>query len=336
MMNFFSKDDLDRFTATRLGEEKIGQTSTLLHSWSDLDQQNAPFVLIGIKEDIGIRANLGTGGASDCWDYAVKALVNVQSNSFLKGNQIIIAGTLDFKEFLEEASLLDASKTKDLERLRALTALIDKEVSNAIEIIVKAGKVPIVIGGGHNNAFGNINGTSNALNQGISVLNIDPHTDFRALEGRHSGNGFRYAKEAGKLDQYAVYGLHEGYNGESIIQEFNTQADLHFQSFESLLWRDTKEQDALFKNVLNWFTPTRIGLELDLDSITGFPVSALNPSGFTLNEIRNHIRTAASIKSPYYFHICEGSPGRATSQQQKDLLGKSIAYLITDFIKSYT
>ena len=43
-------------------------------------------------------------------------------------------------------------------KLSELVDKIDKEVSHIIANIVKAGKIPIVIGGGHNNAYGNIKG----------------------------------------------------------------------------------------------------------------------------------------------------------------------------------
>ena len=66
-----------------------------------------------------------------------------------------------------------------------------------LKIIIKAKKIPIIVGGGHNNAYGIIKGSALALNKKINVLNIDAHADFRPLEGRHSGNGFSYAFHEG-------------------------------------------------------------------------------------------------------------------------------------------
>jgi formiminoglutamase len=37
---------------------------------------------------------------------------------------------------------------------------IDKDVSHIIFNIIKLGKIPIIIGGGHNNAYGNIKGSA--------------------------------------------------------------------------------------------------------------------------------------------------------------------------------
>ena len=90
-------------------------------------------------------------------------------------------------------------------------------MTNLIFKIVSAGKTPIVIGGGHNNAYGNIKGTSLALNKPINVINFDAHTDFRALEGRHSGNGFSYAFQEGFLNNYFIFGIHENYSSKAVL-----------------------------------------------------------------------------------------------------------------------
>lgn len=334
-LSLFTEEQLQANTATRAGETKLGETVQLVSSLDNLSQNSARFVVFGIKEDIGIRANLGIGGATNCWDIAIKALLNVQSNAFLNGSEIAILGHLGFEDLLAAAKDLNASNADDLKKLRELTARIDSHVSDTVEAIVKAGKVPIVIGGGHNNSYGNISGTSKALDKAINVLNIDPHTDFRDMEGRHSGNGFSYARHEGYLNKYAVYGLHEGYNGKSIIEQFQQDARLTFRTFEGLLSKTDSERNHIFMDILNWCGHDALGLELDLDAITKFPVSALNPSGFTLNEVRTMVRATAGLRAPAYFHICEGSPGRASSQQEKDMLAKSIAYLVTDFVKGY-
>ncbi len=334
-LKLLSSEQLAAITATRAGETKLGEVVKVISSLEEINHSTARFVLLGIKEDIGIRANLGKGGASDCWDWALKALVNVQSNSFLSGEEMLVLGALEFDGLLNEAKDLDPSNPEDLKRLRELTAMIDTDVTRLISAIVASGKIPIIIGGGHNNAYGNISGASKGIGQPINVLNIDPHTDYRAMEGRHSGNGFRYARHDNFLNKYAVYGLHEGYNGASIIEEFNKDQSLTYQTFEGLLNLTESEQYQRFTDMLNWLEHSPTGLELDLDSITRFPVSALNPSGFSLNEVRSMVRATAGLNNVCYFHTCEGSPGRAANDIEREMLGKSVAYLVTDFVKGY-
>lgn len=328
-----SREDILSLTATRKGETKLGEMVQVVEILEQLKEKEGRFVLLGIKEDIGIRANLGKPGSTDCWDWALKSILNVQSNQFIHGQEVVILGALEFEPLLSKAQNLDPANVEDLKLLRELTAEIDIHVTDVIREIVEAGKVPIVIGGGHNNSFGNISGSSKALGHSLNVLNIDPHTDFRALEGRHSGNGFSYAREAGFLGKYTVYGLHEGYNSRTILENFEKDATLTYTSFEELLNKSEQEGYQGFLDILNWLENGPIGLELDLDAITRFPVSALDPSGFTLNEIRILIRATAGLKDVQYFHICEGSPERAANDLEREMLGKSIAYLVTDFVK---
>jgi len=331
----FNTEEIAALTQIRKGEAKIGEGIACLQSIAELSSFEAPFVILAIKEDIGIRANLGKPGAANCFDYVLPALLNVQENRFLSAKQFALLGYLDFPDYMAEAEKLDASIEADLDKLRELTALIDLRVSAIIQAIISLNKVPIVIGGGHNNSYGIIKGCAAAKEKNIDVINIDPHADFRALEGRHSGNGFSYAQNEALLGRYAVFGLHESYNNQQTLETFRSSAVLYYMSFDELLTFSTAERDRLFKDALRWLGSGQIGLELDLDSLTRMPASAYNASGLSMRQARLLIKTAAALSKPYYFHLAEGSPDRVESELEKELMGKAICYLITDFIKSY-
>ncbi len=334
MLHLANKEHLLRETSLRKGETKLGETLQTVASLEYLEENHAAFALLGLREDIGIRANLGLGGATTAWDYTLKALCNMQENRFNKGKNIIVLGALHFDDLLKESEKLDTSNPEDLNRLRGLTASIDLELSELVKNVIDVQKTPIIIGGGHNNVYGNLKGVSSALQRAVNALNIDPHTDYRSMEGRHSGNGFRYAKEENYLNKYAVWGLHESYNANDILELFENDPKLHYQSFEDIVNLANTEKQKRLKHVLHWLGTDPLGLELDLDSVAYFPASALTPSGFSLNEVRQIVMQTCSLANIYYFHICEASPGRANSEMEKKLIGKSLAYLITDFVKS--
>ena len=84
---------------------------------------------------------------------------------------------------------------------------------------LQAGLEPVVIGGGHNNAFGLLRALSTFHHAGVAAVNLDPHCDFRPLEGRHSGNSFSYAASQGYLNRYHILGLHEQKNSETSLQQ---------------------------------------------------------------------------------------------------------------------
>lgn len=334
-LRFLEEEKIKNLTAKRVGEQKLGEVITVLNSLEELEKLSANFVIIGIMEDIGVRANLGRPGCARAFEHILAPLCNVQVNRFLNPNQLALGPYLDFQEEMEAAKDLNPQRDEDLKKLRALTAEIDQVVSEVIEQVSAAGRIPIVIGGGHNNSYGIIKGVSQAQERPIEVLNIDPHADFRSLEGRHSGNGFSYAYEEGFLSRYAVFGLHESYNNQSILETFRAAADLYYLSYDELLIYSTDERDRLFKDALRWLGPKPIGLELDLDSITAFPVSALNASGFTMRQVRTLVKTSAHLAAPLYFHLAEGAPDLASTEVDKSLSAKAIVYLITDFIKSH-
>ena len=199
----FTVHDLARVTNFRSGEVKFGEKMQTIPKGADtvefLQTSDAKFVLFGIPEDIGVRANFGRPGAASAWESTIKSIANIQHNRFSKGNQILVLGHLDAAEEMKEVENLDFNILEERKQLSKVVEKIDKEVSHIIFTIVKAGKIPIIIGGGHNNAYGNIKGTALAKGKAINAINFDAHSDFRILEGRHSGNGFSYAYEEGFL-----------------------------------------------------------------------------------------------------------------------------------------
>lgn len=334
-LRFIDQHHLQDHIFPRSGETKFGEAVQLLDTLEALGRSSVKFVIIGIMEDIGVRANLGRPGCANAFQHILAPLCNIQVNRFLNGSDIALGPVLDFKDLMEEAQHLDANQEADLNRLRALTAEIDAEVAELLKLVVEANAIPIVIGGGHNNAYGIIKGVSLGLGRSIDVLNIDPHADYRALEGRHSGNGFRYARKDGFLKRYAVFGMHESYNNQEILEQFRSNADLYYLTYDELLTFSTEERDRLFKDALRWLGQEAIGLELDMDSITAYPASALNASGFTMRQARTLIKAAAALGSPSYFHIAEAAPELAPNAHEAALSAKALVYLISDFIKSH-
>jgi formiminoglutamase len=195
--------------------------------------------------------------------------------------------------------------------------------------IISAGKIPIIIGGGHNNAYGNIKGASEALKKPVNILNIDAHTDLRKTDYRHSGNGFSYARKEKFLGKYRIFGLHQNYTPEYIFTDMNQSANDGYRLFEHLILMPSQKIVQSFREELEFVSHDNFGLELDCDAIKGFPSSAQTPSGFAINMIRNFIRIASEEEHIKYLHICEASPTEDTENK----VGKALSYFITDFIR---
>jgi len=315
-LRIYSQSDIDRLIIPRDGETKLGERVAVLSSWDELESAKAKFVLLGIPEDIGVRANAGIAGAASSWKPSLTAFLNIQSNRFLSGAGVLVLGHLEINE----------PEDSSIKGLRNKVAEIDDLVYPIIEKIVAAGKIPIVIGGGHNNAYPIIKGLSLANKKPIAVLNVDAHADLRELEGRHSGNGFSYALKENYLNSYLMYGLHQNYNNEAILKQIDTDPKLKAIFFEDIL------AGVDFNNFVNEIGPVA-GLEIDLDCIQNVLSSAETPSGFAVNDIRKLILTSAKKFS--YLHLSEGATRMLDGRVSK-LTSKLVAYLVSDFVKAYT
>lgn len=337
-IKLFTAKELAKITQHRSGEIKFGEKIQLIppdvDAFNFIKDSSAQYVLLGIPEDIGVRANRGRAGTSTAFDSTLKSLVNIQHNKFCKGSNLILLGELNVENEMTLAENLDASNKEEKKQLFSLVEKIDKEVSHVIHQIIKAGKKPIIIGGGHNNAYGNIKGLALAKGKPVNAVNFDPHTDFRILEGRHSGNGFSYAYEEGFLKKYFIFGLHESYISKGVqhtIKEITSR--VKFATYEEIEIRKEKTYENQLDEALQFVKNDPFGIEIDLDAIPGIHTSAMTLSGFSVQQARQFIHHFASNKNASYIHICEGAPTLDESNNNH-LTGKLIAYMITDFMKS--
>lgn len=336
----FTQAQLSKITNYRIGEVKFGEKMHLVPKnvtiENAISETEAPYILFGIPEDIGVLANLGRQGTATAWDNAITNIANIQHNKFCKGNKIMILGAFDFDEDIKLAKTLDYTNIEDRKKLYALVQKIDKEVSHLVFTIVKLGKTPIIIGGGHNNSYGNIKGTALAKGKAINAINFDAHSDFRILEGRHSGNGFSYAYEEGFLKKYFIFGLHESYTSKSVLDIIKKTDDrVRYNTYDEISIHKCKEFDDEINKALEYISCCTFGLEVDLDSIPNIASSAMTPSGFSVEQLRSFVSVIGQNKNVAYFHICEGAP-ELGDQKNPNLVGKLIGYLVTDFIKSHS
>ncbi len=333
-LKIYNRTQINKIIVKRPGESKFGTNVQLLsnvrHIYDQLSRLDVMYVIFGIPEDVGIFANYGKSGSSSAWDAAIKVLLNTQDNIYNDAKKVLLLGHLEFKKELEIVAQLNQKRKKDVQKARELTAQIDKEVTYLVQLIVKAGKIPIVIGGGHNNAYGNIKGASLALNSPINVINLDAHTDFRNEEGRHSGNGFSYAYSEGFLKNYFIFGLHENYTSNAILTKLNKLKSIKYNTYEAIEIRKDLKFSSEINKALKHIASKPYGIEIDCDAIENVPSSAMTPSGFSVTKARRFVHYFGKHENARYLHICEAAPKKKQQQQ----VGKLLSYLITDFIRA--
>lgn len=302
---------LAAFQQVRHGETRLGQmlryadvALPLTEALIKAKQLGCLYVLLGVPEDIGPRANLGQGGAELGWQAFIRKFINLQQNEFLDGSQILLLGELNC------ADLQQQSQSADLTTLRKLCAEIDLRLEPLLLAIFNTGLTPIVIGGGHNNSLPLLSALAKSQQQAVNCINLDPHADFRLLEGRHSGNGFSYAKAQGHLDKYLVMGLHELKNSASSLEQIK-QAGVDVLSYQQLFVRQQAPWPELLKLWLNQHDPQQVfGIELDTDAITGMPVSAYNSCGVSVQQAEHFVYVLANQTQSRYLHLAEAAPAQ--------------------------
>ena len=334
---------LAELTRKRSGETRLGERVCTIpwnrrEDWDfALSDMPGRYVLLGLPEDIGVRANFGRGGAYSAWIPAVSTILNTQSNPSLTGAEIILLGHIDFSAGMDELKNADPAASGTIDRARELTGLIDEAVFPVLRKIIAAGKEVIVIGGGHNNAYGNLRGLSEAMREkglpAVGCINCDAHGDLRPLEGRHSGNGFSYALHDGYLQKYAMVGLHEMFNMDAVFEKLEGDERLDATWFEDIFIREEISFRDAIDRAIEFTGELPIGLELDLDAIQNIPSSAKTSSGFSTINVRQMVHRIASSSDVRYLHLAEAAP--VLSHIKTDLkTGKLIAYIVADYIKA--
>lgn len=327
-LKIYSKKDIFPFLKKRNGETKFGEKISFINTFENLKTHPAKYVLLGIPEDIGVRANYGNPGTSKAWEAALGNVLNIQHNHLTNVEKVILLGEIDCDTQMQQAEKISKDEPHSAEKLGELVSQIDHKVSEAVKTIIAAGKFPIIIGGGHNNSYGNLKGTSEALKKPVNCINFDAHTDFRALEHRHSGNGFSYAYENGFLNNYFIFGLHRNYTSDAVFKSMEKNSErVKFNLFETISIQETISFSEALQEAESFCCIENFGIELDMDAIEMMGSSAISPSGFSLTAARKFVSHFSKNPNAKYLHICEGAPTTGLFSNQ---VGKAIAYLVSD------
>ena len=299
-------------TTFRSGETRLGQKVK-----DCSNHEGCKYVILGIEESVGPRLNLGLPGAEKAFSTFLPRFLNMQSNRFLDGNDILVAGTIKVNP-----SSFNAQPTVEE---------LDELVTETLLPFLSKGMIPVVIGGGHNNALPIIRAINTSYGSSLGIINMDPHGDCRATDIRHSGNSFSFGLEENIIHYYSVIGLHPQYNNSFTLDFLNRKECCYFLFDDYIVGKrdlltDIYAEKSYLESLGNY------GIELDMDAITGMPSSAFTPSGFSLNDARMYVKTFAKSSNCAYLHLPEGAP---SIEHENKIVGKALAYLVWDFIHEH-
>ncbi|HEU4610009.1 MAG TPA: arginase, partial [Chitinophagaceae bacterium] len=106
-LHIYRENEVTPLIATRGGETKLGETIGL--SAGDdlaaaLKASSATFVVLGLPEDIGVRANNGIGGAHTAWHSFLKSFLNIQHTDACRGTDFLLLGDIDFTDWMVDCA----------------------------------------------------------------------------------------------------------------------------------------------------------------------------------------------------------------------------------------
>jgi formiminoglutamase len=206
-------------------------------------------------------------------------------------------------------------------------------LGDVVAAVLAAGAIPIVLGGGHETAFGHYLGYA-ALRRAVSVVNLDAHLDVRPkVDGRsHSGSPFRQMREHADHplpgNGYACLGA-QPFSVSSAHAEYVTQAGGIIRWADELRGRLGQALQLRIDSAAADQCQIYVSLDADIIAAGESPgVSAPNPLGLSGHEICASARIAGNNESVASFEVVEINPSLDRDGQSCRLAAVVVWYFL--------
>lgn len=253
-----------------------------------------PRALVGFASDEGVRRNMGRVGAADGPAAIRRRLARLPAHD---ADAIFDAG-----DVVCVGADLDAAQTALAARVSAL---------------IRDGFAPIVLGGGHEVAFGSFLGLADALGarlreRRVGVLNIDAHFDLRRAPERNSGTPFlniaELTAERGGAFHYLCVGVGEQANTTAMFERADALGVRYWFDDECRGATLTQTLAAL-RGALEGFDDLHLSIDLDaLQAAIAPGVSAPSPGGLSLEALEAIVAAAEETGKLRVIDVAECNP----------------------------
>jgi len=250
--------------------------------------------LIGFASDEGVRRNHGRVGAAQGPDAIRRMLANLPAHRI---TQLADAGNIDCNDGdLEQAQQRLAGKIAD---------------------VMAQGVFPLVLGGGHEVAYGSFLGIMRHLGRSMPqrkllIVNFDAHFDLREAERSTSGTPFKQIAEwcewADVGFHYLCFGISQLGNTPALFSRAQ-QLGVEYVSDTDVATRSLAELDAQLR--LRLQDVTDVYLTIDLDVLPGEKapgVSAPAAFGMALEKVEKLVSSIHASGKLILADIAECNP----------------------------
>jgi formiminoglutamase len=279
----------------RSDDPRLGE---VIERWDGQDAaiSNGRAVLLSFPQDEGVRRNNGRPGAAQAPNEIRKWLLGLTPVDCSTGLDLRRRPPLDLGNMRLHG---DLEETQD--RLGSIVAAI-----------LMRGAVPVVLGGGHETAYGHYLGYVIA-EKAVAIINLDAHLDVRpTLNGLgHSGSPFRQALEHVNRALPGAF-----YTCLGAQPQVVSQAHCEYARERGSIIRWHEEVTGKLKSALEaeLDRPPRmvdIYVTIDADSVRSADVpgvSAPNPAGFSGQEVLACARAAGACPRVASMDLVEINP----------------------------
>lgn len=287
----------------------------------EADKGKYSFCLLGFCCDEGVERNLGRPGAAKGPESIRREYANIPLTFYGKAHIFDAGNFYCIDNNLETAQ---------------------NNLADGLMMLLEKGYFPIVLGGGHEVAFGHYNGIHNHLKrkgiaQAPAIINFDAHLDMRPFcQGGSSGSMFYQIAEKNRIENtnfdYMCIGTQTCSNTISLFKRADAYGACYIHA------RDIKESnlaDILGKVFRFIDNKKHIYLTVCSDvfsSAYASGVSALQPFGMNPEMIIKIIKEILRTQKVVSFDIAEVSP----RFDQDNHTAKLAAILIYTFINTLT
>ena len=277
----------------------------------EIPSNATPIGLLGYACDEGVRRNLGRVGAA--------------------------AGPNQIKSKLAKLSYhLDFAKIGDFGNIicpdRNLEAC-QKKLSEVIELLITKKILPIVLGGGHDVAYGHFQGIRSAIGSSpksrIGIINFDAHFDLRPVKANNNSGTpfFQILKEDAPNVEYFVLGIQRPSNTKTLFEIADTYGVTYIDHQDCQIAHCSKVQDRL-KHFIQRNDYLYITIDLDGFSSAIAPgVSAPSPIGFSPDFVFQILQFLMATQKVISCDIAELNPRFDRDDQTANLAARLVEWI---------
>lgn len=256
----------------------------------DLSPSSRTCAIIGFESEEGVRRNKGQLGAA-------------KAPNALRSELAKLPWKFSVNERLVDVGNIQCVGT-GLETAQ-------QQLGDTIANVLEKKMTPIILGGGHETAYGHYLGVRKWIGEeaSLGVINIDAHFDLRSYDEQpSSGTMFKQILEHDNMSSYFVVGIQRYGNTQELFDTAD-RLGVKYEYEENMHIGNMDKLTSDLEQFINQHDYVFLTLCTDVLNAAFAPgVSAPSPFGLDPSVVRSIIRTVTAHKKTLSFDISEVNP----------------------------